>query len=209
MPRDASLSDNGCLFFCSLHREILLNQTEIRLYLAFSEWFGIKRTLSFWFQVNRCMVNTIWFRVDLKIFLCVCSEYSEYLVYFHWIFVLDILCYMRNNASCTQREILHESCWIKPKSDRICHFPNQSENGRYNLILVWFKKNCLCVSSEYSEYLVYFDWIFVLDTLCYRRNNTFIEKYLKKQQSFVYTRRNIFRNRADPNQTRIVITLFL
>ena len=31
---------------CSTHREILLNQTEIRLYLPFSDWFGTKRTVS-------------------------------------------------------------------------------------------------------------------------------------------------------------------
>ena len=42
--------------------EILLNQPEIRLYLPFSEWFG---RMSVWIQINRCMVNTIWFRVDL------------------------------------------------------------------------------------------------------------------------------------------------
>ena len=44
--------------------EILINQPEIRLYLPFSDWFGIKR-MSVWFQINRIMVNTIWFRVDL------------------------------------------------------------------------------------------------------------------------------------------------
>ena len=44
--------------------EILLNQTEIRLYLPFSDWFGTKST-SIWIQINRKMVNTIWFRVDL------------------------------------------------------------------------------------------------------------------------------------------------
>ena len=33
------------------------------LYLPFSDWFGTKRT-SVWFQINRNMVNTIWFRVD-------------------------------------------------------------------------------------------------------------------------------------------------
>ena len=49
------------------HREILLNQTEIRLYLSFSNWFGTKRT-SVWFQINQKMVNTIWFRFDLIIF---------------------------------------------------------------------------------------------------------------------------------------------
>ena len=45
--------------------EILSNQPEIRLYLPFSVWFGTKRTVSVWFQINRKIVNTIWFRVDL------------------------------------------------------------------------------------------------------------------------------------------------
>ena len=47
--------------------EILLNQTEIKLYLPFSDWFGTKRT-SVWFQINRKMVNTIWFRLELMRF---------------------------------------------------------------------------------------------------------------------------------------------
>ena len=44
--------------------EILLNQPEIRLYLTFSDWFGSKWT-SVWIQINRKIVNTIWFRFDL------------------------------------------------------------------------------------------------------------------------------------------------
>ena len=48
--------------------EILLNQTEIRLYLPCTNWFGTKRT-SVWFQINKIMVNTIWFRFDLIRFL--------------------------------------------------------------------------------------------------------------------------------------------
>jgi len=44
--------------------EILLNQHEIRFYLSFSDWYETKRP-SVWFQINRKMVNTIWFRVDL------------------------------------------------------------------------------------------------------------------------------------------------
>ena len=47
--------------------EILLNHNETRLYLPLSDWFGTKPT-SIWFQINRKMVNTIWFRVDLIIF---------------------------------------------------------------------------------------------------------------------------------------------
>ena len=41
--------------------EILLNQNEIRLYSAFPDWFGTNPTLSVWFQINREMINTIWF----------------------------------------------------------------------------------------------------------------------------------------------------
>ena len=44
--------------------EILLNQTKIRLYLPFSNWFGTKRT-AVWFKINRKIVNTIWFWFDL------------------------------------------------------------------------------------------------------------------------------------------------
>ena len=46
------------------HREILLNQPEIRFYSPFSDWFGTKQT-SVWFKINRNMVNTIRFRFDL------------------------------------------------------------------------------------------------------------------------------------------------
>ena len=54
----------------SAHREILLNQTEIRLYLQFSDWLETKRTYV-WFQINWKMINTIWFLFDLIRFLCV------------------------------------------------------------------------------------------------------------------------------------------
>ena len=44
--------------------EIILNKTEIGLYLPFSDWFGTKRT-SVWFKINQKMLNTIWFQFDL------------------------------------------------------------------------------------------------------------------------------------------------
>ena len=47
--------------------EILFNQPEVKLYLPFSDWFGTKLT-SVWFRINRKLVNTIWFRFDLKRF---------------------------------------------------------------------------------------------------------------------------------------------
>ena len=46
--------------------EILLNQTEIRMHLLFSDRFRTKRT-SVWFQVNRKMVNTIWFDINTSL----------------------------------------------------------------------------------------------------------------------------------------------
>ena len=44
--------------------EVLLDQPEISLYLPFSDWFWTK-WMSVWFQINRKMVNTIWFQFDL------------------------------------------------------------------------------------------------------------------------------------------------
>ena len=44
--------------------EILSNQTEIRLYLSFSDCFGTKRA-SVRFQITPKLVNTTWFQFDL------------------------------------------------------------------------------------------------------------------------------------------------
>ena len=41
----------------------LVYQTKIRLHSSFWDRFGIKRN-SIWFQINRKMVNPIWFRYD-------------------------------------------------------------------------------------------------------------------------------------------------
>ena len=41
-----------------------LNQPEIKFYLPFSYWLGTKRK-SVWIQINRKMVNKMWFRFDL------------------------------------------------------------------------------------------------------------------------------------------------
>ena len=46
---------------------IWLNTTEIRLYFPFFDWFGTNRT-SICFQINRCMVTTIWYGFDLPRF---------------------------------------------------------------------------------------------------------------------------------------------
>ena len=43
--------------------QILLNYTQIRLYLPFSDSFGTRQT-SVWSQISRWMENTIWFMFD-------------------------------------------------------------------------------------------------------------------------------------------------
>ena len=56
--------------------EILLNQTEMRLHLTFSNWLETKRT-SVCFQINRKMVYTIQFRVHLirsRKYFSVCTQ---------------------------------------------------------------------------------------------------------------------------------------
>ena len=63
--------------------EILLNQTQIRLYLpSSSDWCETKRN-SVWFQIYWKMVNKIWFRFDLIIFrkkfsVCICQRYNSF-----------------------------------------------------------------------------------------------------------------------------------
>ena len=74
MPRDVNLLDSYTSHrycFYSLggnHTQrnlfgIILNPPEIRLYFPCTDWFRTNRT-SVRFQINRKMVNTIWFRVD-------------------------------------------------------------------------------------------------------------------------------------------------
>ena len=53
-----SAGENVSIYYNCTHREILLNQTEIRLYLPCTDRFETKRT-SVWFQINRRMVHTI------------------------------------------------------------------------------------------------------------------------------------------------------
>jgi len=89
--------------------EILLNQTEIRLYLPFFDWFGTKRT-SVWFHINQKMVNTICFRFDLMRFLC---EYTCS----HWLTLQA-----GHIALFLLRENLQENCAIYPNLDCVYTF---------------------------------------------------------------------------------------
>ena len=67
------MSEQVYIYYVRNLFEILLNQTEIRLYLPFSDRFGTSRT-SVWFKIIRKMVNTIG-----TISLCVHSRKSEQL----------------------------------------------------------------------------------------------------------------------------------
>ena len=81
---------------------ILLNQTEIRLYSPFSDWFRTKR-MSVWFQIKQKIVNTIWFRFDVIWFrkdfsVCeltghttICVEETIYIIYNYIITHINIV----------------------------------------------------------------------------------------------------------------------
>ena len=113
----------------STHREILLNKTEIRLYLPFWDWFGSKRT-SVWIQINMKIVNTIWFRVDFfkisKNILCVCLYYAlQYIppdfprreipnnkiIYPKLLTRINLHCSNWMHINCLQTNALTNCCW--------------------------------------------------------------------------------------------------
>ena len=81
------------------------------------------------------------------------------------------------SAAATRREIFSNSHWIEPKSDCIYHAPinletsgcspfgvsNQLENGKFNLISVWFNNNSkrfLCV-QEWRNYVSLWRELFI------------------------------------------------
>ena len=84
---EITATTNALLAHTEKFFETLLNQSEIRLYLTFSDWFGTKR-IYIWFKINRKVVNTIWFRVDIKRFrkdFSVCGwELMMFWSFFHW-----------------------------------------------------------------------------------------------------------------------------
>ena len=84
--------------------EILLNQTEIRLYIPFSDWFEAKRT-SVWFQINRKMLNKIWFLFDLIRFRkkIVCVVWRIYL-YIYRIYIYIYRIYISICGTCLKKE---------------------------------------------------------------------------------------------------------
>ena len=116
--------------------EILFNPTEIRLYLPLSDWFGTANgqiNASVCFQINRCMVNTIWFRFDLMIF----GKYFSVSVVSRYAVRTD-KCFL-NFAKSTRNQIVFSIFrLISIQTDSIRLDPNQSENGKYNLISGWF-----------------------------------------------------------------------
>ena len=84
--------------------DTLFNQIEIKLYLPFSNWFGTKWT-SVWFQINRKIVNTIWFRFDLirfQKYFSVCKSNN-----YRWINVKPHICYLILYLSCRWQIFRH------------------------------------------------------------------------------------------------------
>ena len=105
--------------------EILLNQPKIRLYLPFSGWFGPKLT-SVWFQINRKMVNIIWFWLFWK----KCTKTSVHVWSIIWRRRLIVY------SQCSLYSIPTEEILLSTQSYRYRLVPKQSENGEYNLISV-------------------------------------------------------------------------
>ena len=114
------------------HLSEILYQTKIRLYLPFSDWFSTKRT-SAWIQINRNLVNTIWFRVDwirFRKYFSVCvvlkslrirTKFRRKKTCFCWIRVIDSGFLYR-----TERN-------FKPELD-FWLVQNQKRNFQYNRI---------------------------------------------------------------------------
>ena len=76
LPRHASGKMPKYLLTWNTQRNIL--EIILNIIKPFSDWFKMKR-MSIWFQINRKMVNTIWFRLNQKdsekISLCVYKAY--------------------------------------------------------------------------------------------------------------------------------------
>ena len=72
----------GCIVYTRLtsHREIVIKSNRNQIVFTIFDWFGTKQTSDWfgtkqtlvWFQIIHKVLNTIWFRVDLIRFLCVC-----------------------------------------------------------------------------------------------------------------------------------------
>ena len=113
--------------------EILLNQPEIRLYLPLSNWFSTKRT-SVWFQINRKMVNIIWFRFDLTRFRKDFSAYNST--------VQDFVAYVEFCIAIGY--LIFEFCWIFLKYCKYLeYFCIQDDQEIMNMKLV-------CLVSEFE-----------------------------------------------------------
>ena len=180
-------------------------ETEIRLYSPFPDWFGTQ-TL---FQINRCMVNTIWFGFASMRFLsnyycrgtflaCWENKTKSYSIktesdcihhltmgtanghcvrllfqinrcmvntiwfgfdWIQWIKKKLQKTYTRRNLieiALNHISNLQFSYWFGTKRTRPFALPDQSENGRYNLIWVWFNaisKRFLRVYDERFAFL--------------------------------------------------------
>ena len=117
-----------------------------------------------------------WFLIYATVRMC--TEKSMYIYIY--------MCIYTKKDTRTHREMFSKFYSIKPKSDCIYHFPNQSENGKYNLISTWFKlirfqKDFsvfeVCTFSE-TVYLVYI-FVYIYIYTYYIFSSIFL--YLAKQ----------------------------
>ena len=119
-------SGRGCNFHTQRNIfEILLNLTEIRLYLPFSDWFRTENgTIRLLFLINWKIVNTIWFQFDLIRYR---KHFSAFGSKHCYRYLLRLLCRLVWNIadSITHYTILH----IKLHIILNCTLNNTSHNG--------------------------------------------------------------------------------
>ena len=119
--------------------EISLNQIKEKLYSPFSDWFETKRN-AVWFQINRKMVNIIWFHFDLvrfrKVFsVCILlGTYSS-----------NVLC-----LPCAPQHTLSVYCKLEILQHTL------------SLYTAWLKYLCMLSQSFVSKYLMILTFCFLI-----------------------------------------------
>ena len=110
---------------------------------------------------------TRYILIKISLEMCRFTRMCRWLVWTEWFAVQNLVecgCVFQRFLYNDQVYNVHtaKSYYIKPKSDCIYHFPidlkhketrpfavpNQSENGKYNLISVWFNQISLCAAIE-------------------------------------------------------------
>ena len=143
------------------HREILLNQTKIRLYIPYSYWFGTKQA-SIWFQINgKYNLISVWFNaIFLRVhtLMCVSTEPQTECAlrdltprYIGTLRTRAIAYYLRQHSFCMA--MVKFSYW-NPYI-YVC-------TSKYNLLLTW--KQCI---SYYLQQHIFWWSTFDIEMLIY------------------------------------------